>query len=259
MKIVTFNVNSLRMRLDAVLAWLRRHNPDVVGLQETKLNDGAFPHEAFQSAGWYSIHHGQGGYNGVALISRVVPQQVRIGLGDDVADPQSRLIEAEYDGVAVLNTYVPQGSETGSDKFQYKLAWLERLLAYLQRNHDPSKPLAWVGDYNVAPEDIDCYAPDFFAGEVGLSTEERARIEALRAWGFTDCFRALHPGKPKQYTFFDYRTRDSVKFRKGWRIDHVWATAPLAAKLKASEIDIEPRLEEKASDHTPLWAEFDWP
>lgn len=256
MKIVTFNVNSLRMRQDAVLAWLRSNSPDVLAIQETKLKDDAFPHEAFRAAGWHSVHHGQGGYNGVALISKVAPAGVRMGLGDGVSDPQSRLIEAGFGGVTVLNTYVPQGSEVGSEKFAYKLEWLERLLAYLGKHHDPGKSLAWVGDFNVAPEDIDCYAPDYFEGEVGLHPDERARLEAIRSWGFTDVFRALHPGKPKQFTFFDYRTRDSAKYRKGWRIDHIWVTRPLAERLLRCEIDMTPRMDEKASDHTPMWAEF---
>jgi len=256
MKIVTFNVNSLRMRLDAVLAWLRTHSPDVLALQETKLNDAAFPHAAFTEAGWHSVHHGQGGYNGVALITKAPVADVRRGLNDGVNDPQSRLIEAKVGGVRVVNTYIPQGSEVGSDKFAYKLEWLDRLLAYFHKHHSPTSELAWVGDFNVAPEDIDCYAPDFFANEVGLNVEERARLEALRAWGFTDVFRALHPGKPKQFTFFDYRTRDSAKYRKGWRIDHIWVTPPLAQRLVRCDIDMAPRMEEKASDHTPLWAEF---
>ncbi len=256
MKIATFNVNSLRVRLPATLDWLASAKPTILGIQETKMKESDFPYDDLKQAGWHSDHLGQGGYNGVALISSHAPDEVRKGLRDGVKDPQARLIEGRWGDLWVVNTYVPQGFEVGSDKYQYKLEWLDRLLAYLREHHDPKAPLAWIGDFNVAVEDIDCYSPDYFAGGVSLSDAERSRLEALREWGFTDCFRQLHPGKEKQYTFFDYRVRDSVKFRRGWRIDHIWVTQPMAERLTACEIDMAPRLEERASDHTPLWAEF---
>lgn len=256
MLIATFNANSIRARLDATLAWLEKNKPDVLGIQETKVADKEFPREAFEKAGWKLALCGQKTYNGVCFVSRRPLETACTSFADGIEDTQARLIAARLGDVHIINVYVPQGSEVGSDKFRYKLEWLGRLRAYLDKHYKPSQQVVLLGDFNVAPEDIDVYAPDFFEGEVGLHPDERAALEKIRAWGFVDMFRKLHPGLAKQYSFFDYRVKDSAKFRKGWRIDHIWATEPLAAKVKRCEIDMAPRMADKASDHTFVVAEF---
>lgn len=254
--VATFNVNSINMRRDATLAWLAKHRPTVLGLQEIKCVDTEFPREDFEKAGWRVETFGQKSYNGVALITSEPVKNVMRGFGDGVSDPQARMIAGEIRGVTVVNCYVPQGSEVGSDKYAYKLAWLARLRAWLDKHFKPSQPVVLVGDLNVAPEDIDCYAPDFLEGEVGISQPERDALEHVRLFGFTDVFRKFHADKPKQFSFFDYRLRDSFKYKKGWRIDHIWATPPLAAQAVSCDIDLTPRAEEKASDHTPVVGVF---
>ena len=253
--LATFNVNSINARLPALLDWLEQRKPDVVALQETKCEDAKFPLEALSAAGWRAEHFGQKTYNGVALLAREDMHDITRGL-DEAPDAQARCIAATVRGVRIVNTYVPQGSEVDSDKFRYKLEFLCRLHDRLKRELASGLPLAWLGDFNIAPEDIDVYAPDFFAGEVGVHQDERAALERIRALGFEDLFRRHHPDQPKQYTFFDYRVRDSVKYRKGWRIDHIWGNASLAARSTGSEIDMCPRMLDAASDHTPLLASF---
>lgn len=254
-RVATFNVNSINVRADATLAWLEKHQPNVLGLQELKCTDQAFPSEPFEK--WNAHTFGQPSYNGVALLGTSSPDEVVRSFNDGVDDDQARFIAGRYGDIWVLNTYVPQGSQVGSPKFEYKLQWLERFLAFLNAHHSPKDKVIWIGDYNIAPEDEDIYAPDFFEDDVGAHPDERALLERIRDWGFTDIFRKFHPTRRKAFTFFDYRTRDSVKYNKGWRIDHIWTTASLAEAAKACDIDMEPRHEERASDHTPLWADFE--
>lgn len=255
MKVATFNVNSIRVRLPIVLDWLRGNAPDVLCLQETKVSDAKFPWKEVEAAGYHAAFRGQKGYNGVAIISKSPPEGVKVGFDEEESEGP-RLIKAEVNGIPIVNTYVPQGYSPMSEQFRDKLDWLKRLLGYFGRNFRPDKPLVWAGDFNVAPEPIDVYDPEFLAGHVGFHPDERAALKEIKDWGFVDVFRKHHP-EPEQYSFFDYQIRNAVKKKMGWRIDHIWATKPLADKSKDSWIDLAPRLREKPSDHTPVVAKFE--
>jgi exodeoxyribonuclease-3 len=255
MKLVTWNVNSIRARHDRVVEWLGRHAPDVLCLQEIKVVDESFPGDAFAAAGYQLAVHGQKTYNGVAIASRLPLADVTRGLGDGVDDPQARLIAATVGGVRVVNTYFPNGGELGSDKYAYKLRWMERLLAWLRAHADPAGLLALVGDFNVAPDDRDTWDPALWAGQTLCSDAERARLAEVRAWGLHDAFRRHHVDGGL-YTWWDYRNLAFAK-KQGLRIDHVYATAPLLARCTACEIDREARKGKEPSDHAPVVATFE--
>jgi exodeoxyribonuclease-3 len=255
MKIATWNVNSINARKERLLAWLAQHTPDVLCLQETKVEDAAFPHEDIERAGYRAVAHGQKTYNGVAILSRVPLEQVRIGLDDGVDDPQARLIAARAESVEVLCAYVPNGGEPGSDKFAYKLAWLERLAAHLQRRYDRAAPLVLCGDLNIAPDERDVARPEEWNDSVLCAPEARAGLAKLLAWGLTDCFRQHHP-EPGLYSWWDYRQLGFPK-NNGLRIDHILATKPLAERCRSASIDREQRKGKLPSDHAPVIAEFD--
>lgn len=256
MKIATFNANSIRARLEIVLNWLEKEKPDALCVQETKSQDQDFPAEAFESAGWRARFYGQKSYNGVAIITREPLEGVSAGLRDGAEETeQARLITGMLGGVAIVNTYVPQGFEVGSEKFQYKLEWLARLRAWFERNFNPEQPIVWVGDFNVAPEPKDVYDPVKLAGHVCFHPDEQAALARIAEWGFVDVFRKHVPEEGK-YTFWDYR-QNSFKRNIGWRIDHIMATAPMAEKSTGAYIDAEPRKLPQPSDHTFLVAEFD--
>ena len=256
-KIATFNANSLRARLDIILDWLRAENPDVLCVQETKVQDQDFPAAAFEEAGWAVAFHGQKSYNGVAVVSREPLEDVRTDLGPGEEPPaQARFLAGVYRGLSVVNTYVPQGFEPGSEKFQYKLDWLRRVRVYFETHHDPGHALIWTGDINVAPEPRDVYDPDKLAGSCGFHPDEQAALKHILDWGLVDVFRKHVPDE-QQFTFWDYRLRGGVKRNLGWRIDHIFATRPLADKSRRAWIDTAPRLLPKPSDHTFLAAEFD--
>jgi exodeoxyribonuclease-3 len=254
MRVASFNVNSVRARLPIVLEWLRENSPDALCLQETKVPDSKFPWKELEAAGYKAAYKGEKGYNGVAIIGREKPRAVKIGF-DEEETGGTRLICAEVGGIPIVNTYVPQGYEPGSERFLEKLEWLRRLREYFDENFNPAKPLAWLGDFNIAPEAVDVYDPELLEGQVGFNPDEREVLQMVKGWGFVDVFRRHHP-EPEQYTFFDYQVRNAVKNKVGWRIDHIWATKPLAEKSKDCWIDLEPRLKEKPSDHTPVVAEF---
>lgn len=254
MIIATFNCNSIRSRMDVVLAWLAKHKPDVLALQETKVEDHLFPLAPFEAAGYHATFKGMKAYNGVAILSREPAQDVRFGLDDDPSDP-FRLVRATIGGVTIVNTYVPQGREIDHAMFQYKLGWFRRLRATFEKNFKPSDPLVWLGDINVAAEPIDVHNPEKQAKHVCFHAEVRKAFAETRSWGFTDVFRKHHP-EPGHYTFFDYRTLFAAKNGDGWRIDYILATRGLAERSKESWIDMEPRLQPKPSDHTFLAAEF---
>jgi exodeoxyribonuclease III len=256
-KIATFNTNSVRSRIDIITGWLKKESPDVLCLQETKVQDADFPIAAFEQAGYNSVYFGQKSYNGVAILSPREMTDARTGLSDGEENPeQARLIAATAGGVRVVNTYVPQGFEIGSEKFQYKLSWFARLKKYFDRNHRPGELLIWTGDFNVAPEPMDVHDPEGLEGHVGVHPDDRAALADVKAWGFIDVFRK-HVPDPQQFTFWDYRLRGALEKNAGWRIDHIWATPPLAEKSTAAWIDIGPRRLEKPSDHTFLVAEFE--
>jgi len=256
MKVVSFNVNSLRARLPVVLRWLAEHQPDVFTVQETKVQDIDFPAEAFDKTEYKYVFKGQKSYNGVAIFSRSQINNVEFGFDDEPKD-EARLIKAEIKGIFIVNTYVPQGYLPESQKFDYKLNWFDRLLAYFEKNFRPTDPVLWVGDYNIAPQPIDVYDPVTLLGHVCFHPEVHKALNEVMQWGFVDVFR-MHCKEGGQYTFWDYRLPNSVKRNLGWRLDHIMATQRLAQKSTACHIDREPRLAERPSDHTPIVAEFDW-
>ncbi len=259
MRIATFNVNSLRKRLPIVLDWLQRHKPDVLCLQETKVQDEVFPLLMLSSAGYSVSFRGIKSYNGIAVLSRTPPEEVFYGF-DDGKDlnglDDARLMRVVVQGIPIINTYIPQGFKIDSPKYQYKLMWFKRLRAYFDRHLTPQKQAVWCGDMNVAPEPMDVHSPDTHLKHVCFHEDARRVYKETLAWGFQDVFRKLHPGR-KQYTFWDYRQPSSLEADKGWRIDHILATASLAQNCVKCDVDIEPRRAQDPSDHTFLWAEFE--
>ena len=256
LKIATYNVNGVRSRLDSVLDWLSRESPDILCLQETKVQDEDFPADPFREAGYHVTFRGQKAHAGVALFSREAPDAISYGLDDGNDPDEARLICAAFDVFTVVYTYVPEGRDVESEHFQYKLNWFARLRAFFERHFTPQTPLVWVGDFNVAPEPIDIYAPDRLEGHVDYHPDARAALEKVRAWGFEDVFRRFHADEPGHYTYWDYRARDAIGRGMGWRIDHIWATEPMARRAVHAWIDVEARKAEKPSDHTYLVAEF---
>lgn len=272
LKVATYNVNSIRSRLELVLDWLGREAPDVLCLQETKVQDADFPAAPFRDAGYHVAFRGQKAHGGVAIVSREEPQEVTFGFddggpstlrlhsgqaGSGQSEPdEPRLIRAVIAGIPVVNTYIPQGRSPDSEHFQYKLEWLARLRALFERHYSPQELLLWMGDFNVAPEPIDVHDPKRLKNHVDFHPEARAALEHVREWGFVDVFRLDHPDEPEQYTFWDYRVRGALERGLGWRVDHIWATEPLAQKSTRAWIDVEARQEERPSDHTFLVAEF---
>lgn len=256
MKIVSFNVNSLRARLPLVLQWLAEHKPDALCLQETKVQDIDFPTDAFDKTGYNYVFKGQKGYNGVAIFSRSEITAVKFGFDEEPRD-QARLIKAQINGISIVNTYIPQGYLPESEKFEYKLSWFNRLSDFLDKNFRPTDPVLWLGDFNVAPEPIDVYDPEGLLGHVCFHPDVHKALKMVCQWGFVDVFR-MHCDQPGQYTFWDYRMPSAVKRNRGWRLDHIMATQSLAQTSTTCYIDKEPRLAERPSDHTPIVAEFNW-
>jgi exodeoxyribonuclease-3 len=253
--VATFNANSIRSRLPIVLDWLAAHRPDVLGLQETKVQDTLFPAAAFEAAGYRVVFRGQKAYNGVALVSREPARDVRFGLDDGGEPDEARLISATVGPLRVVNTYVPQGREIEHEMFAYKLRWFARLKDYFARHFTPRQRLVWVGDLNVAPAPMDVHNPREQTNHVCFHDAVRQAFADAVSWGFVDVFRKHHP-EPGQYTFFDYRMPRSLDRGLGWRVDHVLATPPLAAASTDCFIDLAPRRAEKPSDHTFVAADF---
>lgn len=254
MKIASWNVNSIAVRLPHVLDWAAANRPDVLCLQETKCTDERFPAGPFREAGYEVATFGQPTYNGVAIISTLPVGELRRGLPDDDAGAPRRLLAATVGGVRVVNVYVPNGAFVGSTKFEYKLAWLARLRRFLNEQCDPARPLVLCGDFNIAPEDRDVHDPELWRGKVLFSEPEKAALRPIREWGLIDTFR-LHEAGAGFYSWWDYRG-GAFRRDQGLRIDHLWATAPLAGKCAAAWIDKAPRALERPSDHTPVAAEF---
>jgi len=256
LKVATYNANSIRSQLGLVLEWLGRESPDILCLQETKVRDVDFPAETLGNAGYYVVFRGKGGHAGVAIVSREGPQECVFGFGDGGDPDEDRLIHAVIGGIPVVNTYVPQGHSPDSHHFRYKLEWLERLGALFERHHSPQEPLLWMGDFNVAPEPIDVHDAKRLKGHVDFHPEARAALERVKEWGFVDVFRLHHPEEPGHYTFWDYRVRDALERGIGWRVDHIWATKPLAHTSNQAWIDLTARRAKRPSDHTFLVAAF---
>ena len=257
MKLATWNVNSIRKRMPLLLDWLERHQPDVMCLQETKVEDSLFPTLALQAAGYHSTFRGAKGYNGVATLTRAEPDSAFYGFCEGPDSEDVRALEVCVAGVRVLNTYVPQGHRIGTEKYAFKLDWFRRVRRYFAERLDPREPAVWTGDMNVAPEPIDVYHPDHRVNDVDFHIDARTAYKEAAAWGFVDVFRKLHPDAV-QYTYWDY-FRNAFENNWGWRIDHILVTPPLAERCRAAEVDMEPRRAGGASDHTVLWADFDWP
>ncbi|MCI0340719.1 MAG: exodeoxyribonuclease III [Planctomycetales bacterium] len=255
MKLLTWNVNSVRAREARLLAVLERHKPDVACLQELKALEEQFPAEAVKAAGYHAAVNGQKTWNGVAILSREPPEDVRRGLGDGAPDPQARLVSARVAGARVICAYVPNGEEVGSEKWAYKLEWLARLRRALERDFAKGEPLVLAGDLNVAPDDKDVAKPEDWAGTVLCHEDARKALARVAAWGLADVVRKHHP-EGGLYTWWDYRMLAFPK-GNGLRIDHVLATAPLADRSRAASVDRDERKGEKPSDHAPVIAEFD--
>jgi exodeoxyribonuclease-3 len=254
MKIATYNVNSIRRRLPIVLEWLDRHRPDVLCLQETKVKDSDFPLLELRAAGYHVTHRGHTGYNGVATLSLQEPESVLHGLCEGPDPEDDRILMTVINGIPIVNTYVPQGHKILTDRYVFKLEWFARLRRYFNERLDPAKPAIWLGDLNVAPEPIDVYHPDRRVNDPDFHIDARNAYRHTRDWGFVDTFRALHPERV-QYTYWDY-FRNAFHSNFGWRIDHILATAPLAARCVQTDVDLEPRRARGASDHTVVWADF---
>jgi exodeoxyribonuclease III len=255
MKIATFNANSIRQRMDVILRWLAEHEPDALCIQETKVQDQDFPRQPIEAAGYHVVFKGEKAYNGVALISRVAPEEVLFGL-DDPPHDEPRLLHVKIGRVHIVNTYVPQGREIDHPMYKYKLEWFARLHRYFERHFKKTDMLLWAGDLNVASEPIDVHSPELYGNHVCFHAAAREAFANCRSWGFADVFRSRHP-EPGQYTFFDYRTPNAVQRGIGWRIDYLLASPALAKKSAEAAIDVQPRLQDKPSDHTFLSATFD--
>ena len=253
MKIATWNVNSLRVRLGHVIAWLKREQPDVLALQETKLKDEDFPARDFEALGYSSVFSGQPSYNGVAILAREPAQSASHGLlGFD--DPQKRVLGATVGELRLWNLYVPNGQSVDSDKYRYKLGWLAALRAHLATELAQNRHLLVVGDFNIAPEDRDVHDPAAWEGHVLCSPAERAALTQLKALGLQDLFRRFEQPQ-RSYSWYDYRA-GAFKRNRGLRIDLMLGSAPLADSCTAARIDLEPRGWERPSDHVPVVAEF---
>ena len=253
--VATWNVNSLRKRWEHVQKWLSDKKPDLLAVQETKVTDELFPTDLVHASGYEVIFHGQKSYNGVAILSRSSPIETQVGIpGFD--DAQCRVLLARFDDppVALLNLYVPQGSALTSDKYQYKLNWLDAVLSYVQELVDKQHHLIVLGDLNIAPADIDVHDPKLWEGCVSVSPEERDRFEALLRTGLVDCFRACHPDK-QSFSWWDYRG-GSYRTNKGLRIDHILAHPAL--DCQECQIDAEPRGWSQPSDHAPVHATLNY-
>ena len=253
MKLATWNVNSLKVRLPHVLDWLAANPVDVLCLQETKQQDSDFPQAALQEAGYHSVFSGQKTYNGVAILSSTPGQDVQHGIPDH-GDDQKRVIAATYGDIRVVDVYIPNGQSIDSDKYQYKLGWLDELRDWLKQELARYPKLVLLGDYNIAPEDRDVHDPVAWQGNVLVSEPEREKFRSLEQLGLRDSFRLFEQAE-KSFTWWDYRM---MGFRRnhGLRIDHILISEPLVAQCKSCVIDREPRKLERPSDHTPVVVEL---
>lgn len=251
MKIATWNVNSIRARLGAVLDWMREAEPDVLMLQETKVTDDIFPILEFEALGYRGHFHGQKSYNGVAILSRLPVEDVQMGLPGGGEDAQARYMEATVRGIRVICLYLPNGNPVPGEKFDYKLAWMERLHLRAAELLAAEQPFVMGGDYNVCPTDEDVYDPVAFRNDALCRPESRARFRALLNLGLTDALRIYVPAGPA-YSYWDY-TGNAWLRDHGLRIDHFLLSPQAADRMTACAVDRGPRGGERASDHTPVW------
>jgi len=259
MKIATWNVNSIKARLDNALAWLKEANPDIVCLQELKCEDHAFPAQAFDDLGYNAQVHGQKTYNGVAILSKLKPEDVIRGLPGDSEDTQARYIEAVFSHktgiVRIASIYLPNGNPLGTKKFAYKLRWMDRLQARAKALLRLEEPTVLAGDYNVIPTPLDARHPENWTGDALFQPESRAKFRTLLNLGLTDAIRQMHGDAPGLYTFWDYQAGAWQK-NNGIRIDHLLLSPQAADMLKDARIDREVRTQEKPSDHVPVVIEL---
>jgi len=255
MKIATWNVNSINARLEHLLGWLADTQTDVVCLQETKCVDEGFPFEAIKDAGYDAAFIGQKSYNGVAILSKHKIENVQKNFPDDESDAPKRLIAATIKGVRIVNTYIPNGTELWTDKFTFKLDWLQRLRRYFDETCSTNDKVLLCGDFNVAPDELDVWSVQAWTGKLHFSKPERAAIHHVKQWGFVDVFRKTN-GDAQEFSWWNYR-EGAWQRNRGLRIDHIWTSEPLADKCSACWIDKAPRALERPSDHTPVVADFD--
>lgn len=270
MRIVSFNINSVRARLHQLQAIIAKHKPDIIGLQETKVHDDEYPHDAIQEMGYESYTHGQKGHYGVAILSKEKPLKIGKGFQGDNEDSQKRFIWAKFQTgkkpIFILNGYFPQGEERAHPvKFPAKKKFYRDLIKHLKRNHKSLDYLALMGDLNISPQDIDIGIGEqnkkrwLRTGKCSFLPEEREWLANLTSWGLVDTFRTIYPEINDKYSWFDYRSRGfDDQPKRGLRIDHIWATEKLNEKIKKVGIDYEIRSMEKPSDHAPIWSLFDF-
>jgi exodeoxyribonuclease-3 len=255
-KIATYNLNGIRARLPRLLEWLDREKPDVAALQELKCADESLPIADIEAAGYGAVWHGQKGFNGVAILARGdAPQLRRVGLPGDPDDTHSRYIEAEANGVVVGSLYLPNGNPVGTEKFDYKIRWMERLFAHAAGLLAEERPVVLCGDWNVVPEDRDVFSARATAKDAVMQPEARQLWRRIVHQGWIDALRSLHPADDKLYTFWDY-TAGCWPRDLGFRLDHLLCSPEAADRLVAADVDRWARGEEKASDHAPTWVEL---
>ena len=265
MLVATWNVNSIRSRIDHVKEWLITNNVDILCLQETKTEDQFFPVEIFSNLGYEVSLSGQKSYNGVAIISRFPISDVKIGFNSVISDyndlsilsEQKRIISAEINDVRIINVYVPNGSSLDSDKYIYKEKWIECLEIYLREINSNNTPICLLGDFNIAPEDRDIHTPSKYRDTIMASSRERKLLKNALKVGLEDVFRIFEPGE-KHWSWWDYR-HSAWQRDKGWRIDHIYLTEDILSYSNSCWIDKEQRSNEKPSDHAPVVVDISWP
>jgi len=254
MLIATWNVNSILARLPHVMRWLDSVQPDVVCMQETKCTDDKFPTLLFKERGYQCQLFGQQSYNGVAILTRETCETRHRGYPDDDVTAQSRLITTNVNGIDIVNVYIPNGQAVGSEKYAFKLAWMQRLRDFFASHYDRTTPVLLCGDFNVAPDERDVHDVRLWQGRIMFSEGEHDALQRIKDWGFTDAFR-LHTESGGHFSWWDYRA-GAFRRNLGLRIDHVWISEPLISRSVRTWIDLEPRKWEKPSDHAPVLAEF---
>lgn len=247
--IASWNVNSIKARLEQVTEWLKSRQPDVLLLQELKGTE--FPFPVFQDLGYHSIAVTQKAYNGVAILSRSPIESINNVLSGDDSDTHARYLEVMISGIRIVDIYLPNGNPVGTEKFDYKLAWMQRLLSRMSAWKSDGIPTVIGGDFNVIPEDIDCHKPASWMQDALFQPETRALYRAMLTLGYTDAFRSLHPSDTGQFTFWDY-FRQAFEHNRGIRIDHFLVSPSLQSSIQSCEIDKTPRGQPRPSDHTPV-------
>ena len=255
MKIVSWNVNSLKVRLDQVLAWSKQNQPSILALQETKLTDDKFPNVQIEEAGYHVVYSGQPTYNGVAILSTSPAEDVVTDI-DGLDDPQRRILAATIDDVRIINLYVVNGYKPDTEKYQYKMHWLEKVTAFIESQLDEYENVVVLGDFNIAPDERDVWDAEYWKDKILCTDKEREKLDTILDLGFDDSFRLLHDDAG-HFSWWDYRM---AGFRRnlGLRIDLILVNEPMAEMLTSAYIDKTPRAWERPSDHTPVIAEFDY-